>query len=110
MKEIAGRKLPITRSEVSRKDIIKKFASDELKQAVLEKITDDVLTVYTQGDFEDLCRGPHVPNTNLIRNFKLIRVAGAYLGGDEANEMITRIYGIAFFDFIFFFFYIFSHS
>ncbi len=98
MKEIAGRKLPITRSEVSRKDIIKKFASDELKQAVLEKITDDVLTVYTQGDFEDLCRGPHVPNTNLIRNFKLIRVAGAYLGGDEANEMITRIYGIAFFD------------
>jgi len=98
MKEIAGRKLPITRSEVSRKDIIKKFASDELKQAVLEKITDDVLTIYTQGDFEDLCRGPHLPNTRLIRNFKLIRVAGAYLGGDEENEMITRIYGIAFFD------------
>jgi len=98
MKEIAGRKLPITRSEVSRKDIIKKFASDELKQAVLEKITDDVLTIYTQGDFEDLCRGPHLPNTKSIRNFKLIRVAGAYLGGDEENEMITRIYGIAFFD------------
>ncbi len=98
MKEIASRKLPITRSEVSRKDIIKKFASDELKQAVLEKITDDVLTVYTQGDFEDLCRGPHLPNTKSIRNFKLIRVAGAYLGGDEENEMITRIYGISFFD------------
>jgi len=98
MKEIAGRKLPIERSEVSRKDIIKKFSSDELKQAVLEKITDDVLTVYTQGDFEDLCRGPHLPNTKSIRNFKLIRVAGAYLGGDEENEMITRIYGISFFD------------
>jgi len=98
MKEIAGKKLLIERSEVSRKDIIKKFASDELKQAVLENITDDVLTVYTQGDFEDLCRGPHLPNTKQIRNFKLIRVAGAYLGGDEANEMITRIYGIAFFD------------
>jgi len=98
MKEIAGRKLPIQRSEVSRKDIIKKFASDELKQAVLENITDDILTVYTQGDFEDLCRGPHLPNTKFIRNFKLIRVAGAYLGGDEANEMITRIYGISFFD------------
>ncbi len=98
MKEIAGRKLPITRSEVSRKDIIKKFASDELKQAVLEKITDDLLTIYTQGDFEDLCRGPHLPNTRSIRNFKLIRVAGAYLGGDEENEMITRIYGISFFD------------
>lgn len=98
MKEIASRKLPIERSEVSRKDIIKKFSSDELKQAVLEKITDDVLTVYTQGDFEDLCRGPHLPNTKSIRNFKLIRVAGAYLGGDEENEMITRIYGISFFD------------
>ena len=90
--------MPIERFEVSRKDIIKKFASDELKQAVLENITDDVLTVYKQGDFEDLCRGPHVPNTRMIRNFKLIRVAGAYLGGDEANEMITRIYGISFFD------------
>ncbi|MCK5110676.1 MAG: threonine--tRNA ligase [Arcobacteraceae bacterium] len=98
MKELAGKKLPIERFEVSRKEIIKKFASDELKQAVLEKICDDVLTIYKQGDFEDLCRGPHVPNTRMIRNFKLIRVAGAYLGGDEANEMITRIYGISFFD------------
>ena len=98
MKELAGKKMPIERSEVSRKDIIKKFASDELKQAVLERITDDILTVYKQGDFEDLCRGPHVPNTRMIRNFKLIRVAGAYLGGDEENEMITRIYGISFFD------------
>ncbi|RLA81842.1 MAG: threonine--tRNA ligase [Epsilonproteobacteria bacterium] len=98
MKELAGKKLPIERFEVPRKEIIKKFASDELKQAVLERITDDVLTIYKQGDFEDLCRGPHVPNTRMIRNFKLIRVAGAYLGGDEANEMITRIYGISFFD------------
>ncbi len=98
MKELAGKKMPIERAEVSRKDIIKKFASDELKQAVLENIHDDVLTVYKQGDFEDLCRGPHLPNTRMIRSFKLIRVAGAYLGGDEANEMITRIYGISFFD------------
>ncbi len=98
MKELAGKKMPIERAEISRKDIIKKFASDELKQAVLENITDDVLTIYKQGDFEDLCRGPHVPNTRMIRNFKLIRVAGAYLGGDETNEMITRIYGISFFD------------
>ncbi len=98
MKELAGKKMPIERSEVPRKEIIKKFASDELKQAVLENITDDVLTVYKQGDFEDLCRGPHLPNTRMIRNFKLIRVAGAYLGGDEENEMITRIYGISFFD------------
>ncbi len=98
MKEIANRKLPIERYEASRKDIEEKFENDELKQAVLENITDDTLTLYKQGDFEDLCRGPHVPNTRMIRSFKLTRVAGAYLGGDEENEMITRIYGIAFFD------------
>lgn len=98
MKEIASRKLPIERYETSRTEIESKFANDELKQAVLQNITDDTLTLYKQGDFEDLCRGPHMPNTRMIRSFKLTRVAGAYLGGDEENEMITRIYGIAFFD------------
>jgi len=98
MKEIANRKLPIQRYETTREEILKKFAKDELKQAVLQNITDSTLTLYKQGDFEDLCRGPHLPNTRMIRAFKLTRVAGAYLGGDEKNEMITRIYGIAFFD------------
>jgi threonyl-tRNA synthetase len=98
MKELANAKLPITKYECSRKEIQEKFANDELKQAVLNNIKDDTLTVYKQGDFEDLCRGPHLPNTTMIRAFKLTRVAGAYLGGDEENEMITRIYGIAFFD------------
>ncbi len=98
MKEIANRKLPIERYETNRNEILEKFADDELKQAVLQNITDDTLTLYKQGDFEDLCRGPHLPNTRMIRAFKLTRVAGAYLGGDEENEMITRIYGIAFFD------------
>jgi len=98
MKEIANRKLAIERYETSREEILTKFADDELKQAVLQNITDDTLTLYKQGEFEDLCRGPHLPNTRMIRAFKLIRVAGAYLGGDEENEMITRIYGIAFFD------------
>ncbi|MEA3554481.1 MAG: threonine--tRNA ligase [Campylobacterota bacterium] len=98
MKALANKKMPITRSEVKRSTIEEKFRDDPLKQMVLEKITDDTLTIYTQGDFEDLCRGPHLPNTKMIRNFKLIRVAGAYLGGDEENEMITRIYGISFFD------------
>ena len=98
MKEIANRKLPIERYETTKTQILEKFANDELKQAVLENITDDTLTLYKQGDFEDLCRGPHLPNTRMIRAFKLTRVAGAYLGGDEENEMITRIYGIAFFD------------
>jgi threonyl-tRNA synthetase len=98
MKELANAKLPITKYECSRKEIEEKFANDELKQAVLNNIKDYTLTIYKQGNFEDLCRGPHLPNTTMIRAFKLTRVAGAYLGGDEENEMITRIYGIAFFD------------
>jgi len=98
MKDIAGKKLPIVRSEITREEFALKFVNDPLKQMVLKNIKDDILTVYKQGDFEDLCRGPHLENTRTIRNFKLLRVAGAYLGGDEKNEMITRIYGIAFFE------------
>lgn len=98
MKELADRKLPITRHETTREEFYEEFKNDELKQAVLKNITDDVITVYKQGDFKDLCRGPHLPNTRMIRSFKLTRVAGAYLSGDEKNEMITRIYGISFFD------------
>ncbi|RXJ92178.1 threonine--tRNA ligase [Malaciobacter molluscorum] len=98
MKELANEKLPIQRYETTKEEILQKFQNDELKQAVLKNITDDTLTIYKQGDFEDLCRGPHVPNTRIIRYFKLTRIAGAYLGGNEENEMITRIYGIAFFD------------
>jgi threonyl-tRNA synthetase len=98
MQEIAKRKLDIVRSEISREEFATEFASDALKQEVLKNITDDILTVYSQGDWKDLCRGPHMPNTRNIRNFKLLRVAGAYLGGDENNEMITRIYGISFFE------------
>ena len=63
MKELANAKLPIERYEASREEIQTKFANDELKQAVLSNITDETLTLYKQGDFEDLCRGPHVPNT-----------------------------------------------
>jgi threonyl-tRNA synthetase len=98
MKELAGKKLPIERCEYPRAELEAKFSGDELKQMVLKNIDSETLTTYTQGDFEDLCRGPHLSNTKTIRNFKLIRVAGAYLGGDEENEMITRIYGISFFD------------
>ena len=98
MLEIASKNLDITKYEASRSQIETIFANDELKKAVLKNIKDDTLTLYKQGDFEDLCRGPHLPNTKFIKHFKLTRVAGAYLGGDEENEMITRIYGISFFD------------
>ncbi len=98
MKEIAKRKLPIERYEVSKSEAMEKFKNDDLKQEVLKNIPSDTVSIYRQGDWEDLCRGPHVPNTRYLQNFKLTRVAGAYLGGDETKEMLTRIYGVAFAD------------
>lgn len=98
MKEIAKKGLPITKEVISRAKAMEKFANDELKQAVMSKIRGDEFGVYRQGDFEDLCRGPHLPNTKLLHSFKLTKLAGAYLGGDEKAEMLTRIYGIAFAD------------
>jgi len=96
MKALIKKKYPIEKKSYTRDEINQKFADDNLKQAVLSRIEDDTLTTYQQGDFEDLCRGPHVPNTKLLHNFKLTRVSGAYLGGDEKNEMLTRVYGTAF--------------
>ncbi|SMC08760.1 threonine--tRNA ligase [Nitratiruptor tergarcus] len=98
MQEIAKRKLDITRYEIPKSEAIEKFKADDLKQEVLKSIPSDVVSIYKQGDFEDLCRGPHVPNTKYLKHFKLTRVAGAYLGGDETKEMLTRIYGVAFAD------------
>jgi len=98
MQEIAKRKLDIIRYQIPKKEAIEKFKDDELKQEVLKNIPDDTVSIYKQGDFEDLCRGPHVPNTKFLKHFKLLRVAGAYLGGDETKEMLTRIYGTAFAD------------
>jgi threonyl-tRNA synthetase len=96
MKALIKKKYPIEKKSYTRDEINQKFADDELKQAVLSRIEDDTLTTYQQGDFEDLCRGPHVPNTKFLHNFKLTRVSGAFLGGDENNEMLTRVYGTAF--------------
>ncbi|MDD5406372.1 MAG: threonine--tRNA ligase [Sulfurovaceae bacterium] len=98
MKEIIKKKAPIEKYMISKSEAMSKFARDDLKLAVLSRITDDEVSIYKQGDFEDLCRGPHVPTTGFLHNFKLTRVAGAYLGGDEKAEMLTRIYGIAFAD------------
>lgn len=98
MKELIGKKYKIEKYEISKAEALKKFANDDLKQKVMSRIEDDTLSIYKQGDFEDLCRGPHVPALRFLHNFKLTRVAGAYLGGDEKAEMLTRIYGIAFAD------------
>ncbi len=98
MQKLASKKIDIERYCIPKNEAVQKFADDDLKQEVMKRIEDERLCIYRQGDFEDLCRGPHVPNTRYLRNFKLTRVAGAYLGGDESKEMLTRIYGIAFAD------------
>ena len=98
MKELIKKKYKIEKYEMTKDEALEKFADDDLKQKVMSRIDDETLSVYKQGDFEDLCRGPHVPALRFLHNFKLTRVAGAYLGGDENAEMLTRIYGIAFSD------------
>ncbi|MEB2801785.1 threonine--tRNA ligase [Campylobacter upsaliensis] len=98
MKEFAEAKLEIQKYTLSKQEAIEKFKDDDLKQEVLAKIPSDEVSIYKQGEFEDLCRGPHAPNTKFLRFFKLTRIAGAYLGGDEKREMLTRIYGTAFAD------------
>ena len=98
MLNLAKKKYPITRYEITKDEAREKFAEDHLKQAVLDMIPSETVSIYKQGDFEDLCRGPHVPNVRMLRAFKLTKIAGAYLGGDSKNEMLTRIYGVVFAD------------
>lgn len=100
MKEIAKKGEKITKYYLPRDKAIEKFKNDDLKQAVISRIPegDGRLSIYSQGDFEDLCRGPHLPSLKLLNAFKLTKIAGAYLGGDEKAEMLVRIYGIAFAD------------
>ena len=98
MLDIAKSKAVIERYEITKDEARVKFANDHLKQTVMDRIPDDVISIYKQGEFEDLCRGPHLPNVGLLRYFKLTKISGAYLGGDSKNEMLTRIYGIAFAD------------
>ena len=99
MRKIIAQKLPIVRSEKSREEALK-WAKDNGQHFKAELINDlpedEVISFYTLGDFEDLCRGPHVENTGEVGVFKLDKVAGAYWRGDEKREMLTRIYGLAF--------------
>jgi threonyl-tRNA synthetase len=96
MKELSKKGSPIEKYSISKEEALQKFENDELKQAVLSKIPDENVSIYKQGNFEDLCRGPHLPHTKYLKFVKLLKIAGAYLEGDEQNEMLVRIYGIAF--------------
>ncbi|WP_442985463.1 threonine--tRNA ligase [Saprospira sp. CCB-QB6] len=98
MLELARQKNPYIRKEVSKADAISYFQEkgDEYKLELLEDLEDGTITFYEQGGFTDLCRGPHIPNTGLIKAVKLLNVAGAYWRGDESRQTLTRIYGITF--------------
>ncbi len=98
MKELAEAKFEIKKINSTKSEVAARYAADDLKQEVLKRIPDGTVSLYAQGDYEDICRGPHVPNTKMLKFFKLTRIAGAYLGGDEKREMLTRIYGTAFAD------------
>ena len=98
MNAIVKQNLPIERMEMTREDAIEFFKSmgEHYKAEIIESIpTNEVLSLYKQGDFVDLCRGPHVPSTSKLKAFKLMKLAGAYWRGDSNNEMLQRVYGTA---------------
>tara|TARA_Y100000385_G_scaffold105868_2_gene109699 strand:- start:3405 stop:5348 length:1944 start_codon:yes stop_codon:yes gene_type:complete len=98
MLELARQKNEYSRKEISKTDAISYFKEkgDEYKLELLEDLEDGKITFYTQGNFTDLCRGPHIPNTSFIKSTKLLNIAGAYWRGNENNKQLTRIYGISF--------------
>ena len=96
MKEIVAAKLPFTREEVSKEEARKLFSAQPYKLELIEEIPDEKVGLYRQGNFLDLCRGPHVDATGEIKAFKLVSIAGAYWRGDEQRPMLQRVYGVAF--------------
>lgn len=98
MHKIVTEDIPITRKEIPRKEAIDLFSTlgEIYKVELLQELSDEVVSLYEQGDFVDLCRGPHLPSTGYIKAFKLLSIAGAYWRGDERNKMLQRIYGVAF--------------
>ena len=96
--ELAREKHDIVRKDISKEDALKMFSAkgDRLKEELISELEDGTITVYNQGGFTDLCRGPHLPNTSFIKAVKLTSLAGAYWRGNEKNKMLTRVYGITF--------------
>jgi threonyl-tRNA synthetase len=95
MREIVARDLPIEREEVSKAEAEDLYVDNPYKTEIIEGLEDGEISVYKQGDFFDLCSGPHVPSTGELGAFKLQNIAGAYWRGDEKNPMLTRVYGTA---------------
>ena len=93
MKKIVKENLPINHYYLSKDEAKEKFAGDPYKCELIDAVDDDKVGIYEQGDYADVCRGPHVISTGVLKNFKLLNVAGAYWRGDSKNPMLTRIYG-----------------
>jgi threonyl-tRNA synthetase len=98
MNELARQNNAYSRKEISKNDAVKYFTEkgDQYKLDLLTGLNDGEITFYSQGNFTDLCRGPHIPNTGLIKALKLTSIAGAYWKGNEKNKMLTRVYGVSF--------------
>jgi threonyl-tRNA synthetase len=98
MKELASQKMTFNRKNISKEDAITYFTEkgDEYKLELLEKLDDGNITFYSQGNFTDLCKGPHIPSSGKIKAVKLLNIAGAYWKGDENRKQLTRIYGVSF--------------
>jgi len=98
MNELAKQNNEYVRKEMPKADAVKYFTEkgDEYKLDLLSNLNDGGITFYTQGNFTDLCRGPHIPNTGFIKAIKLMSIAGAYWKGDEKNKMLTRVYGVTY--------------
>jgi threonyl-tRNA synthetase len=98
MKELAAKNLTYVRRDISKKEALEYFTKkgDEYKTELISELEDGTITLYTQGNFTDLCRGPHLPTTEPLKAIKLLSVAGAYWRGNENRKMLTRIYGITY--------------
>ena len=96
MKKIVKENISIQHYYLDKKEAKKKFASDKFKCELIDAVEDEQVGIYEQADYADVCRGPHVISTGILKNFKLLNVSGAYWRGDSKNEMLTRIYGTCF--------------
>lgn len=96
MRKISGAGEKVIREDMTKEEALKFFAGDPYKTELITEIDAPSVSVYKQGEYADLCRGPHVPDASKLHNFKLLAIAGAYWRGDEHNKMLTRIYGTAF--------------
>lgn len=97
-KKIIKEKKPFNRREVSKEEALEIFKDNPYKTELISELKDQTISLYTQGEFTDLCRGPHLPHTGMIKGFKLMKVSGAYWRADQNNKQLQRLYGTAFFD------------